>query len=217
MEQRLSLTLRAFGDARDWDVFEAAFRRTTLPRRARERADAARRRSSAMARSATLRFLPDEVLAWAKSRPWRKSANPGESSAEFGGRSLERAYQRLAKSVKGVDWRDAPRRHRVRILVKRLRYGCDCFASAWPEVETTRFLKSLRRLQEILGELNDTDVQRRLIEDSAVTGGAGQAATLSRRLAQREGRLLPRLRGAWRAFVAVTPYWRVPAAAPAAG
>jgi CHAD domain-containing protein len=217
VDRRLRKVLNAFGEARDWDVFEASFLRTGLPQRAREKAEAARRRSGAMARSARVRFLPEEALAWAKSRPWRSSANPGEPSIEFGRRALERAYGRLAKSARDVDWRDAPRRHRVRILLKRLRYGCDCFAAAWPEAESKRFQKSLRRLQGILGDLNDIDVQRRLLEEIAAAGPLRNGAAYARRLAQREAKLLPRLRAAWRAFEAVSPYWRAPAAAHAAG
>jgi CHAD domain-containing protein len=216
MEKRLRTVLRAFGDARDWDVFEQAFGRAKLPRGAREQADAARRRGGAMARSATLRFLPDEVLAWARSRPWRKTANPGETIAAFGARGLERAYGRLVRSASDVDWRDAPRRHRVRILVKRLRYGCDCFAAAWPESDTKRFAKALRGLQQILGDLNDVAVQRELLEDIALSGARKPGARLLHSLAQRERGLLPKLAPAWRAFAAVSPYWRAPAAAPAA-
>jgi CHAD domain-containing protein len=217
IDRRLRKVLNAFGEARDWDVFEASFRRAGLPRRARERAGAARRRSGAMARSARLRFLPEEALAWAKSRPWRKSSNPGEAITEFGRRSLERAYRRLAKSARDVDWRDAPRRHRVRILLKRLRYGCDCFAAAWPEAQTKRFQKSLRRLQGILGDLNDIDVQRRLLEEIAAAGPLRNGAAYARSLSRRQAGLLPRLRAAWRAFEAVRPYWRPPAAARGAG
>jgi CHAD domain-containing protein len=217
MEKRLRRVLRAFGDARDWDVFEQAFRRARLPRRARELAAAARRRSGAMARSSTLRFLPDEVLAWAKSRPWRRTANPGETMAAFGARALARAYRRLLKCADGVDWRDAPRRHRVRILVKRLRYGCDCFAAAWPEPDRRKFANALRGLQGILGDLNDVAVQRGLLEDIALSGGSGPGTNLLRRLELRERRLLPKLAPAWRAFAAVRPFWRAPEAAPAAG
>jgi len=215
LDRRLRKVLSGFGDARDWDVFAQAFRRTKLPRRARERAEAARRRGSAMARSATLRFLPEEALAWAKSRPWRKRANPGEASALFGARALDRAHARIAETAEGLDWGDARQRHRLRILVKRLRYGCDCFAAAWSEDASAPFRKALRRLQEILGRLNDIDVQRGLLQEIGLP--AAQRARLLRMLAQRKGRLLPELHAAWKAFEAVSPYWRPPAVAPAAG
>jgi CHAD domain-containing protein len=79
------------------------------------------------------------------------------------------------------------------------------------------FLKELRRLQEILGELNDIEVQRRLLAEIAGAGATRQVNARLRKLGSRERGLIVKLRRAWRAFEAVSPYWRVPEAAPVAG
>jgi len=98
--------------------------------------------------------------------------------------------------------------------VKRLRYGCECFAAAWPEQDMHPFLKRLRHLQGILGGLNDIDVQRRFLRQIAEAGAAARAvAAASRELAHRERSLIAKLRRAWSGFAAVNPYWRAPAAA----
>jgi len=217
LDRRLREALRAFGEARDWDVFEGSLGRSALRRPARERGDAARRKARASARSAQFRFLSDETLAWARGRPWRARSNAGLPMEGFARDALERAHLRLLKAAEQVDWNDAPRRHRVRILVKRLRYGCECFAAAWLDSAMEPFLKELRRLQEILGELNDIEVQRRLLAEIAGAGATHPVTARLRKLGARERGLIVKLRRAWRAFEPVSPYWRVPEAAPVGG
>ena len=217
LDRRLGEALRALGDARDWDVFELDLGTPALRRLAHARAESARRHARAAARSALFRFLPDEALAWARSRPWREGSRAGEAIDAFARRALERAYARLLDAADGIDWKDAPRRHRVRIRVKRLRYACDCFAAAWPDEVSRPFFARLRQLQEILGELNDVDVQRRFLQQLVESGAPARAAMLaSQRIARRERSLLPKLRRAWQGFAAVNPYWRVPEAVPVA-
>jgi len=218
LDRRLRDALRAFGDARDWDVFEHAFGRGALRRQASAYGEAARRKARASARSARLRFLSEEVLAWARGRPWRAASRAGQPMEDFARAALERAHARLLETAGRVDWHDAPRRHRVRILVKRLRYACECFAAAWPDPVMRPFLKRLRRLQDILGELNDVDVQRRLLRQIAEAGApAGAIAAALRVLARRERSQLAMLRRAWAGFAAVSPYWRIAEAANVPG
>ena len=197
LDRRLRAALRAFGEARDWDVFEGSLGRSALRRPASERGEAARRKARATARSAQFRFLADEALAWARGRPWRARSDAGQPMEAFARGALERAHRRLLEAAERVDWNDAPRRHRVRILVKRLRYGCECFAAAWPDAAMAPFLKELRRLQEILGELNDIEVQRRLLAEiaGAERHAAGEcAAAQARRAGTRPDReTAPRL------------------------
>jgi CHAD domain-containing protein len=216
-DRRLGKALKALGAARDWDVFERDIGSPALRRLAHARAEPARRQARAAARSSLMRFLPEEVLAWARSRPWRARSRAGETIDAFSRRALERAYARLADAAEDIDWKDAPRRHRVRIRLKRLRYACDCFAAARPEAAQRPFFGKLRRLQDVLGELNDIAVQRRILQQMADAGAPALAVTRAAGLlARRERSLLARLRPAWTGLAAISAYWRVPEAAPAA-
>jgi len=218
LDRRLRAALRALGAARDWDVFERDLDRPGLRRHASALAAKARASARTAARSSAFRYLPGEALAWARGRPWRASARAGLPIEAFARQALERAYAKLLKSADGVDWDDAPRRHRVRIRLKRLRYGCDCFAAAWPEAATEAFLHRLRRLQGVLGDLNDIEVQRRLLEQLVEAGAPARAvSSAGQALARRERRLLASLRPSWRHFAALNPYWRAPEAVPASG
>jgi CHAD domain-containing protein len=87
--------------------------------------------------------------------------------------------------------------------VKRLRYGCDCFAAGFPPEATNAFQQRLKKLQELLGELNDIAVQRRLLKELACASG-----TALSRLAARERPLLNALGKEWRKFDVHPPHWR---------
>jgi CHAD domain-containing protein len=215
LDRRLRKGLRALGAARDWDVFEHGLGRSALRRHAHAQALKARKQASTAARSSAFRYLPGEALAWSRGRPWRESARAGSPIEAFAREALERAYAKLLKATADIDWNEASRRHRVRIRLKRLRYGCDCFAAAWQEEAMRPFAHRLRRLQGVLGDLNDLEVHRGLLDQLADAGAPARALSIAARgLANRERRLLASLRPSWRQFAALSPYWRVPEAAP---
>jgi triphosphatase len=73
---------------------------------------------------------------------------------------------------------DSERRHRLRIQTKKLRYAAEFFATAFPRKKSTRrrkaFVRSLERLQDALGDLNDIAVNKKLSEQ--LVSGEGAAA-----------------------------------------
>ena len=55
--------------------------------------------------------------------------------------------------------------HRLRIACKKLRYMFEFFASAFPREMTAEPVRRLRILQDVLGQLNDLDVQRQMLRE----------------------------------------------------
>jgi CHAD domain-containing protein len=166
LDRRLRKLAQPLGEARDWDVFVARYGRGK--RQQRE--------------------------AHARCRPilesWHFPAGPdccesgNKPLAIFAARSLDRLHRKALKRARGIDWYDEDRRHRVRIAVRRLRYACDFFSACF--VNARPYLRSLELLQDLLGELNDIAVARRL-------GGV-------RGLEKRESELVIRLAPAWKTF-----------------
>jgi len=218
-DEALRDILRALGAARDWDVFRRSNRDHSLVRAAQRRSAAARRRARGMLRSALFRTAPRAVLAWAKAAPWRSGADPGAPVAVFACRALRRLQDRLREDAEEADWRDAAQRHRVRVKVKRLRYGCECFAAAYQKHKRMRpYLKRLRKLQQILGEMNDITVQRTLLRELARDPRLRRsAAGLRTTLAARERELIDHAARAWGEFEAMKPFWRRAAVVRARG
>lgn len=157
------------GNARDWDVFASQ----TLPAfiagaqqaigtgaralqdRARQRCDAAHRVLAAGLASARYAQLVLRLHAWTLTTPAR-----GRSLEQLAPRALRRASARLLAAARFFAALSPERRHRVRILAKRLRYALDFLAVALPRSATEGYVAALSDLQDVLGELNDAAAAR---------------------------------------------------------
>jgi triphosphatase len=97
--------------------------------------------------------------------------------------SLQRLTRRVLRRLSRFDQLDARERHRVRIQVKKLRYGTEFFASLFPRSGRSRkrFSRVLEALQDTLGRLNDAAVHRRIATDMVHDGAEEDRA--SRRIA----------------------------------
>ena len=165
------------GAARDWDVLIGRLGTRAGPLKAKR--DRARERARRAVRSRNFKH----VLARARALRVRKSEQP---LAKFGAAALERAHRKLRKQ--DFEPADFAARHALRIRVKRLRYSVEFFAPAFPRPRP--YLADLKALQQILGELNDIAVGRRL---------AGVEAD--------EKALLRKLDAAWARFEKREPFW----------
>jgi len=213
--------MRALGTARDWDVFHHSLGQADLRAEARKHRGEAQREARALVRSEEFSLALRRTFAWAQGHPWRRKARPAEPLAEFARRALERLHKGLRKSVRGIEWRDPQRRHRVRIRVKRMRYGCDFFASAFPQRHARALLESLRTLQDILGEMNDIEVQRgllrRLVPARSPIRRLEAEGAVREQLASRERALIAALGPAWEVFESRHLFWRQAATGRARG
>jgi CHAD domain-containing protein len=183
----------ALGAARDWDVFlaDCALPREMVPVARRKRAAAWRRAHSVLASRAFDEFL---------RRAWRCMHQIKVSPfKDVHAHALESFYRKALKHARRVDWRDEKRRHALRIRIRRLRYACEFFAPFFARAQCAAYLKRVKALQDLLGELNDIVVARRLLKDL-------KTAT-PRQLQRREARLISALGPAWAAFERSRTFW----------
>jgi inorganic triphosphatase YgiF len=198
LKRRLRRLMRALGPARDWTVLVERLQEARAGRRlvarTRRRAAAEVRAARAIAGSRQFQLFVLRALRWIHSQPWHPD---GEPLARFAVASLERLRHKLQRPA---DWMSARQRHKLRIRVKRLRYACEFFAPCFPPRAVEGYLKRLRALQELLGELNDIAVGRELLA-AAAQRHPGLFDAL-------EARLIRALAGAWSRFEKQPPYWR---------
>jgi len=112
--------------------------------------------------------------------------------AEFAAKQLADGYRRLLRRGRKLR-RDSPDAavHRARIAGKRLRYLLEFFRSLYPPKRMDPVIKSLRRLQDELGDFNDAVVQQRVLRELARDRAAGGVASAGELIAL--GRLVDRL------------------------
>lgn len=119
--------------------------------------------------SARFRRLVFELAASTLSRPWfdpiAGDKDAAARAARFARRRLTKRYKRVQELGAKVAELDAKQRHELRLMLKKLRYAVEFFASLFSEKETTRFLKRVAALQEVLGQMNDAAFSRALVGD----------------------------------------------------
>jgi len=174
------------GPARDWDVF---LRRAPVPLRARAR-DRQRKAQAALRR--VLRAMQPLRLP-------RDASRSRQSWPAFARDVLEQLDRSAQRRAARADWADAAARHALRIRLRRLRYVSEFASGAFPGHRAKPLIRSLKHLQDLLGELNDLEVARRLTR---------QLSGRDTRPKERERKLLSELAGAWRRFAAAPRFWR---------
>ncbi len=206
---------RELGAARDADVFvietlphltkglaqslDDAMR--ALSEAARDRREMARRHARAALASGRFAQLALDLLAWAHDAPDETTRR----LRKLAPRQLARAHERLVDAARFFIALSPERRHRVRILAKRLRYALDVFAVALPAQPTAAYVERLSHLQDLLGELNDAAVARETLRD--LRAGPKLQGAVGLRLAARESALLHEAEAAMHALFDTPPPW----------
>ena len=113
---------------------------------------------------------------------------------------MTRAERKVLRRGDRLEWTDALQRHQLRIRIKRLRYTCEPFAALYSRGGMRRYLEKLEALQDILGELNDIAVGRRLLHEFSAERYAAAAGFMRGWFAAREELLVGHLGAAWRSW-----------------
>jgi triphosphatase len=193
----------ALGTARDWDVFvetlEKAGAGPGLLRSARRKRSEARRAALATVASPQFQRFLFRALRWLQSSAPRRDI----TVRALAPLRLERLHRKVLTNVDAETPRE---RHKLRILVKRLRYACEFFAPAFDARLAKPYIRRLAHLQELLGQLNDITVARRLLR--------ALEAEVPQRIQKRDKRLTGGLGAALAGFRSASPYWRLPERTP---
>ena len=201
LRRELRALMAPLGVARDWDVFLATWAASLGPldRRARAKRAAASRRAASI--SASLRFsgFLSHAEQWLRVQPARAS---GEGAVPFARRVLDRLQAKALRQTRTRGFSDPDWRHALRVRLKRLRYVAEFFSSCFDAQRARRYIRRLKALQDILGDLNDIAVARRLAGELG-----GEARSLRRRLDSRQRSLIASLEPSWAALEKRRSFW----------
>lgn len=122
--------------------------------------------------SDTFRELIVEIALWLLDGAWLRDRDKHATAAremplrKLARHELDKRARSISRKARRVDKLSPPRRHKLRIATKKMRYACGFFE----HLITTRaikrinhdFLHGLTSLQDNLGQLNDIAMQARL-------------------------------------------------------
>jgi len=223
---------RAFGPARDFDVYVSETLDSMLPHIPDDPAfqlyiDVANTARAKARREAMLalhnpRYSAMQLHIYRNlgSGAWRHQLATGyldEPTRRFAASQLKALYKRMCRL--GDNWRELSHGdlHRLRILGKRLRYVALAFRSLFKTKPANRFLDRIGAVQDCLGVLNDGIVGRRLtreVSGIAAADGSIQTEDLQRIQGMIEGwqahavhERLREFERVWNDFAAAKRFW----------
>lgn len=229
LKQQLRALGNAMGPARDADVFIDEMLgpvATALPQETslavlKQAAGDWRREGYEQARAALDGRQATEMALqmghWIALRGWRQQ--PYSPTVEWLDRPmvdladqlLQRRLRAVLKRGRGFAGLGADARHEVRIAMKKLRYAVDFCAPLYPSPATKLFFKYLKRLQSLLGHLQDQAMTEAALSRLV---GDGADAMLQRAVGLVAGwhahamvDLSTRTNAEWRAFKGAKPFW----------
>jgi triphosphatase len=213
---------RAFGEARDWDVFTLQVLPDALEAaKARPWHDLLQLPANARRQEAHQHFA-QEVLAPPFTTLVLGLAAWAEEKALLGDPALEQPIDalypplldRLARKVdrrgRHIGYRSDPERHALRKALKKLRYAIDYLRSLLPAKPVKSYLRKCKKTQETLGGINDAVTAIALADhliEAARPDLAPAVGALARVLDRRRNDGLQDLTKRWKAFHAEPRFW----------
>jgi CHAD domain-containing protein len=129
-------------------------------------------------------------------------------------RMLDRQVARVQKRGKTARAREEGELHRLRIALKKLRYTAEFFAPLYRKKDVKQYLKQLRGLQALLGDLNDVANVRDVVGQVVRHGNDNQspmcfaAGSVVGWYGAQTPRAAKQALKRYRKFREVTPFWR---------
>lgn len=210
-------TLPKVQAANEGDDALAAFATALSTRRETARARAGDFLASQRYADITLAFA-----GWLAREGWREGADAelrdrqDEPLVELAADLLVKRHKVVRKRGRGMAELDPPSRHKVRIALKKLRYGVEFFTSLFPAKRAERFADAVADLQDELGHLNDAATTRAMV--NLVVDGAGSARERvpvalggGQLIGWQAAAVAADLGGVlddWKAFQGLKPFWR---------
>ena len=202
--------------ARDLDVFveklleqPVAEGFDQLRRRTESVRDAAWEAVHSCVTGADFEAFVDDMAALASSElPLTRQRRLPKTAA----RMLDRQMAQVTRRGKAARLREEAQMHRLRIALKKLRYMAEFFAPLYAKKDVRHYLKQLRGLQNLLGDLNDVANVRDVVGQVMQGGDAPPAASFAAglvvgRTSAQTPRAVKQALKRYRRFRKVEPFW----------
>lgn len=196
LQGRSQLIFRLLGEIRDADVLRARFANDDRAEAMAQAAANQRRKGRKRLRRNKADRFATEVTKRLTGKEWRRSGKKAQTLrkapvALMAVTALDRAWASCRSHGLQVPQSSARARHDLRKDLKTLRYLTEFFAPVWPSAAQEGFLATLRRLQDDLGDLTDTEMAR----SKGLPGTPVPPDTLANAASN------------WQAFLAQGPWW----------
>lgn len=119
-----------------------------------------------------------ETRGWLVPEDFDQTRRLAMPVAKLSEQSLGKCWKKVARRAHGLETLTVEERHELRKALKKLRYATEFFSPLYPAKRVGPFLKHLKKLQEVFGDLNDAATVRAMLsaENAPEIGAAMQRA-----------------------------------------
>jgi triphosphatase len=111
------------------------------------------------------------LARFVETRGWLLPEDLGQTErlatpvTEIATAALSKRWKKVGQHGRVIESLDADQRHELRKELKKLRYAVEFLSSLFPAKDVTPFLKRLKKLQTVFGDLNDAATVKRILSD----------------------------------------------------
>lgn len=117
-----------------------------------------------------------EARGWLVPQDFGQTERLAAPVVELAGKALSKRWKKVSKHARGLETLDVEQRHELRKELKKLRYAVEFFSPLYPAKRAEPFLKQLKKLQAVFGDLNDAAVARAMLTGAEAPGAGDPAA-----------------------------------------
>ena len=117
-----------------------------------------------------------ETRGWLVPEEFGQTGRLAGPVIEFAGQALNKRWKKVGKHAHGLETLTAEQRHKLRKELKKLRYAVEFFSSLFPAKRVDPFLKRLKKLQTVFGNLNDAVTVRTMLTGADLPGAGDPPA-----------------------------------------
>ncbi len=107
------------------------------------------------------RFI--ETRRWLAPEDFEQTARLAQPIRELSGKALGKRWKSCVKHAHGIDHLTIEERHELRKELKKLRYTIEFLGPLYSQKKVATFVKKMKRMQNIFGDLNDLAMAEELL------------------------------------------------------
>ena len=142
-----------------------------------------------------------------------QTARLGAPLSQLAEDALDKRWKKVGASARGLDTLSVEERHELRKQLKKLRYAVDFLSPLFPQRRAAPFVRRLRKLQTVFGEVNDAAAVRTIFDSATPSdiSDAGTERAIGWVLGASQARAeisWARARAIWQKLEETKPFWK---------
>jgi inorganic triphosphatase YgiF len=111
-----------------------------------------------------------ETRGWLVPQDFGQTERLAAPIATLASQSLDKRWKKVANRAQGLETLTVEQRHELRKELKKLRYAVEFFCPLFPAKRVGPFLKRLKKLQTVFGDLNDAATMKTMFTERNISG-----------------------------------------------